>query len=113
MDLVHSQVPETNTRAATAPETGIEPMESSFRARCSDQQLLLRRFTVESKALRPGIAPDLRASKARAASTHRRECPAGIELACSDWKSNASADRPRTLTFDKLRRMDSNHHSSP
>ena len=29
---------------ATAPETGIEPMNSSFRARCSDQQLLLRRF---------------------------------------------------------------------
>ena len=47
------------------------------------------------EALRPGIAPDLRASKAHAATTRRRECPAGIEPASPAWKAGASADRPR------------------
>ena len=51
-------------------------------------RLGVKRFS----ALRPGIAPDLRASKARVASTRRRES---------------------FLQQSKLRRMDSNHHSSP
>ena len=42
-----------------------------FRARCNDQQLPPRCKTIS--ALRPGIAPDLRASKAHVASTRRRE----------------------------------------
>ena len=47
-------------------------MDSSFRARCSDQQLLLRRLVFNTSALRPGIEPDLRASKAHVATTRRR-----------------------------------------
>ena len=82
-------------------------MDSSFRARCSDQQLLLRRFSFQ-KALRPGIEPDLRASKARVATTRRREfChlkerPAGVEPACLSWKPSTFAARPRTRWMRKF-----------
>ena len=88
-----------------APGVGIEPTASWFRARRHYQQQLSRsvRQTKTAsadqgsrlEALRPGIAPDLRASKAHAATTRRRECPAGIEPASPAWKAGASADRPR------------------
>ena len=83
-------------------------MNSSFRARCSDQQLLLRRFQI-AKALRPGIEPDLRASKAHVATTRRRElsnfkeCPVGVEPTYPDWKSGTFAARPRTLECGSLK----------
>ena len=57
-------------------------MNSSFRARCSDQQLLLRRNYQTCKALRPGIEPDLRASKAHVATTRRREFSTIERVSC-------------------------------
>jgi hypothetical protein len=84
---------------------GIEPTASWFRARRHYQQQLPRSVPQtktasvhqgsQLAALRPGIAPDLRASKAHAATTRRRECPAGVEPASPAWKAGASADRPR------------------
>ena len=88
-----------------AAGVGIEPTASWFRARRHYQQQLPRSVRQtktasanrgsQLQALRPGIAPDLRASKAHAATTRRRECPAGIEPASPAWKAGASADRPR------------------
>ena len=88
-----------------AAGVGIEPTASWFRARRHYQQQLPRsvRQTKTANAhrgsqvaaLRPGIAPDLRASKAHAATTRRRECPAGIEPASPGWKPGTFAARPR------------------
>ena len=55
------------------------------------------------RVLRPGIAPNLRASKARAATTRRRECPAGVEPASPGWKPGAFAARPRALVVSGRR----------
>ncbi len=63
------------------------------------------------KALRPGIEPDLRASKAHVATTRRREfsttkeCPAGIEPAYLSWKPSTFAARSRTRCIFEVGRM--------
>ncbi len=82
-------------------------MNSSFRARCSDQQPPA--FLIKSSIARcPGIEPDLRASKAHVATTRRREfchlkeCPAGVEPACLSWKPRTFAARPRTRWMRKF-----------
>ena len=69
---------------------------SWFRARRHYQQQLPRSVRQTSAshglqfaALRPGIALDLRASKAHATTTCRRECPAGIEPAYPAWETGA------------------------
>ena len=60
------------------------------------------------KALRPGIEPDLRASKAHVATTRRREfsqskeCPAGVEPTYLSWKPSTFAARPRTRLMRKF-----------
>ena len=57
-----------------------------------------------SSALRPGIAPDLRASKAHAATTRRRECPAGVEPASPVWKTGTFAARSRARDVKRKER---------
>ena len=58
MDLVHSQVPETNTgRPLRAPGTGIEPATFWFRARCDYQQLLPRNVELNCRARVEGVEP--------------------------------------------------------
>ncbi len=75
---------------ATAPRTGIEPVFACGQRCASEPGATTNscRLGVNMlKALRPGIAPDLRASKAHVASTRRRESrtleasAAGIEPA--------------------------------
>ena len=97
-----------------APRTGIEPVFAWFRARCNDQQLPPRCFNFQ-EALRPGIAPDQRASKARVASTRRRELSlkeqapaAGIEPATKRL-TVALPYQHRTHRNVKWRETDSNH----
>ena len=104
-----------------APRTGIEPVFACDQrsasvpgARCNDQQLPPRCFNFQ-EALRPGIAPDQRASKARVASTRRRELSlkeqapaAGIEPATKRL-TVALPYQYRTHRNVKWRETDSNH----
>ena len=97
-----------------AAGVGIEPTASWFRARRHYQQQLSRivrqtkttsaRQGSQLEALRPGIAPDLRASKAHAATTRRRECPAGVEPASPGWKPGTFAARPRAHVVKRKER---------
>ena len=102
------------TSVLQAAGVGIEPTASWFRARRHCQQQLPRNVRQTKTAiadqgsrfrvLRPGIAPDLRASKAHAATTRRRECPAGVEPASPGWKTGAFAARPRAHVVSSGRR---------
>ena len=91
----------------TAPETGIEPMNSSFRARCSDQQLLLRRFNFQKHSVRelnPICELQRLTSRLRAGESfsNLKECPAGVEPAYLSWKPSTFAARPRTQQMRKF-----------
>ena len=109
----------TSVRVAQkAPGVGIEPTTSWFRARRHYQQQLPRNVFHASSGRR--IRTSIAWFKARRPTVSRspnvcridRECSAGIEPACSAWKADAFADRPRARSGRRGSRTLKAHRST-